>query len=72
MVSEVGFDLSIKEPLSTGIAFAAYDRLADACFDLVHDQGRRKAIEQSGFELFRSFSQVEFLHSALEQSAQQM
>jgi hypothetical protein len=69
VVSESGNDAELEEPLRSGIAFAPYEGLADACVALIANSETRTNIANRGFELFRSMPQTAMLRKALAATA---
>ena len=65
VVSESGNDAELEQPLRSGIAFAPYEGLADACVALIEDNEARERLAHRGFELFRSMPQTGMLRKAL-------
>lgn len=65
VVSEPGQDRALEAPLSGGLVFAPYERLAETCLDYLMKPKERRAIAEAGFELFRRMTQRDFLDRAL-------
>jgi hypothetical protein len=65
VVSEVGQDDALEAPFRDGVRFVPYDRLVDACLDLLDDSEKRRALAANGFAAFSARSQVPMLQQAL-------
>jgi hypothetical protein len=66
VVSEIGRDHKMEEPLHKGVAFATYGNLVRTCRRLLKDERERERIAEAGFAIFSGQSQVPMLKSALE------
>jgi hypothetical protein len=65
VVSEIGSDAALEEPLRAGIAFASYENLAAVCLRLLDQLDERATLAARGFECFSGLSQVQMLKAAL-------
>ncbi len=65
VVSETGLDKELEASFGGGVAFAAYDRLAETCHQLLADPAGRARIAEEGFARIKAFSQADMLKAAL-------
>lgn len=65
VVTERDAELDIETDLLDAVVAAPYERLADACWDLVHDPQRRAALGEAGMKCMRARYEVGILRSAL-------
>jgi hypothetical protein len=65
VVSETGNDEELEGPFRAGIAFTPYDGLVDTCVRLLNDHAERARLEQKGFEIMSSISQLPMVEEAL-------
>src|SRR5258706_15107614 len=70
VLSESGLEKEMEAQFRDGVAFCAYDELAERCrYYLDHPQERQR-IAEAGFELFPQMPQTAFLATALQQHNQ--
>jgi hypothetical protein len=68
VVSETGSDHQLEEPFREAVAFANLDGLTATCERLLSDEGARQQLRDSGFRIFSSMPQRDFLQTALRAS----
>lgn len=70
VVTECNQGTEMAAGLRDGMRAVPYDRLADACMDLVNNEDARHRLESDGFALFARTSQSELLRAAIDATAQ--
>lgn len=65
VVSETGLDEELEAPLKRGIAFASYEKLAEACLQLLDNEAERARLAEAGFAAFSAMKQTPMLKAAL-------
>ena len=65
VVSESGADTAFEKRFEPGIAFAAYDKLAETCVRLLQNPAARREMADAGFERIKALPQTEYLRRAL-------
>lgn len=66
VVSEAGGqDSALEYMASQTTALVAYEKLAETCFDLVHNPMQRKSIAETGYEVFFQLKQEDLLRKLL-------
>lgn len=65
VVADIDSDTVIEEDIRAGICVASPSMLVQECHDIVFNENRRKAIEESGFEAFRKRDIRPILEAAL-------
>lgn len=65
VVADIDPETCIDEDISAAICVAAPSALVEECHDIVNDENRRKALEESGFEIFRNRDIRPILEAAL-------
>lgn len=66
VVSEIAEGTDIDDDVRQSIASAGIDDLAQLCFELVHDEPRRRALEQKGFSIFSQRNAADVLRVAVD------
>lgn len=69
VVTELKEDVNIDDDLRRAMVGAPYDKLVEACVDLVGDAGRRAALEEAGLQCVRTRSEARILAAALDKSS---
>ncbi|MGL4767409.1 MAG: hypothetical protein ACRCV6_04950 [Formosimonas sp.] len=65
VVSELAHDTEVADDIRHALAVGSLNDLPQLCFDLVHDEARRRVLEQKGFEIFSRHSAVDTMRTAL-------
>lgn len=65
VVSERGADPTVERGLASGVAFAAYDDLADRCVALLADEAARRELSERGYQIFSARDQAAILRGVL-------
>lgn len=68
VVTECNQGTEMDSGLRDGMRAVPYDRLADACMDLVNNEDGRRRLEGDGFALFSRRRQADLLRAAIDRS----
>lgn len=72
VVSEISPETDIDDDIRAAIVGGSIEELPQLCYDLVHDDERRRALEKKGFELFSKRSAAAALKPAIDRYLQQL
>jgi predicted SAM-dependent methyltransferase len=72
IVSECDDDTEIDDDIRTAIVGVPYDRIVATCMDLIRDDARRRAIEQSAFKIFSHRDHAKILGELLPQLSREL
>ena len=61
VVSETGSDAAVEAAFSSGVAFAAYDRLVETCLTYLREPAARHAVAARGFAIMQSLREEDLL-----------
>ncbi|WP_411886465.1 hypothetical protein [Polaromonas sp. YR568] len=65
VVADIDPETCIEEDIRAGICVVSPSKLVEECHDIVNNENRRKALEESGFETFRNRDIRPILEAAL-------
>ena len=65
VVSECNQDTDIEDDMRGAVALAPYEKMVDACIELLANEQKRKELAERGFRVMSARAEEAFLYAAM-------